>query len=133
MKKALLVVLIVLLIPIKADAVCRGERPNIINWDEQGFEKIKTTAYCVGHHTANGSKVHEGGCAASSEHMGDVAILYTLDGEYLGMYEVNDAGGTDAIRQGYVIDVYFENYTRCKDYMALTEGSVYVKWVKGVG
>lgn len=133
MKKALLVVLIVLLMPLKVYAVCRGEIPHTIKWDEQGFEKIKTTAYCVGEITANGSKVHEGGCAASKEHMGDIAILYTLDGEYIGMYEVNDAGGTDAIRQGYVIDVYFKTYTRCKDYMALTQGNVYVKWVKGEG
>lgn len=56
MKKALLVALIVLLIPLNSHAVCRGEIPNTIKWDEQGFKEIKTTAYCVGEITANGSK-----------------------------------------------------------------------------
>ena len=65
--------------------------------------------------------------------MGDVAILYTLDNEFLGYFIVNDAGGTDAIRNGYVIDVYRSDYDRCVEWMKLTGGKVKVKWVKGKG
>ena len=104
-----------------------------IDWDAQGFTAMKTTAYCMGHHTANGSAVHEGGCAASADHMGDLAVVYTRNGEYVGIYEVNDTGGTDAIREGRVIDVYFPTYELCEEYMKLTEGKCYVKWVKGNG
>ena len=50
-----------------------------IDFAGQGFVKMHTTAYCMGHHTANGSKVHTGGCACNP-HLGDVAIVYTLDG-----------------------------------------------------
>lgn len=104
-----------------------------IDWEAQGFTKMKTTAYVMGHHTANGSAVHNGGCAASAEHMGDVAILYTLDGTYLGMYECNDTGGTEGIQNGYVIDIYRQNMTQAENYMRITGGKVYVKWIKGAG
>ena len=91
------------------------------------------TAYCMGHHTANGSKVHEGGCACSPEHLGDVAIVYTLEGNFLGYYECNDTGGTEGLNAGTVIDIYRCNYTRCQSFMKLTRGRVWVKWVKGKG
>lgn len=99
------------------------------------FKKIYTTAYCCGEITANGSKVHYGGCASTKEHMGDLAILYTTDGDYIGTFECNDLGGTDAIRQGYVIDVYFPTMEECQAYMERVAPSqkVYVKYVKGEG
>lgn len=100
---------------------------------ENGFELIKTTAYCCGEITANGSKVHYGGCASSAEHMGDIALIYTIDGEFIGQFEVNDAGGTDAIRNGWVIDVYHESLDECKAYMEKTRGKCYVKYIHGEG
>lgn len=123
MKKKIVALLMIvcILTPIKASC------------EVDGLQKIKCTAYCCGEITANGSKVHEGGIAASAEHMGDVAELYTLDDEFLGYFEVNDAGGTDAIRNGYVIDVYRESYDRCVDWMKLTQGKVKVRWIKGKG
>lgn len=102
-------------------------------FEANGFTKISTTAYCCGEITANGSKVHYGGCASSKEHLGDLAILYTLDGYYIGTFECNDLGGTDAIRNGYVIDVYHPTYFECEQYMKLTRGKCYVKYIHGVG
>ena len=128
MRKRIIAVLITIsLMSVPAKADCNEF------FKDNGFQQIKTTAYCCGEITANGSKVHYGGCASSAEHMGDIAILYTIDGEYIGQFEVNDAGGTDAIRNGWVIDVYHPTYQECKDYMALTRGKVYVKYVKGEG
>lgn len=98
-----------------------------------GFEVMSATAYCMGTTTYNGSKVHEGGCAASKEHLGDVAIVYTLDGTFLGYYECNDTGGTEGLNNGYVIDVYRKNLTRCQMFMKVTKGKVLVKWVHGQG
>lgn len=101
---------------------------------ENGFQKVRTTAYCCGTTTANGSPVHYGGCASSAEHMGDLAVLYLPNGYYIGTFECNDLGGTDAIRNGYVIDVYFPTYFECKEYMRLVgNGKIYVKYVKGQG
>lgn len=124
MKKKILVMVLILCLLTPINASC--EMPD-------GFSKIKCTAYCCGEITANGSKVHEGGLAASKEHMGDVAELYTLEGEFLGYFECNDAGGTDAIRNGYVIDIYRKNYERCVEWMIKTQGKVLVRWIKGKG
>ena len=65
--------------------------------------------------------------------MGQVAIVYTLDGGYLGMYEVNDKGGTEGLKNGTVIDFYRRNYTQCQSFMKLTGGKVYAKWIDGKG
>lgn len=100
---------------------------------ENGFQKVRTTAYCSGTTTANGSPVHYGGCAGSPEHMGDIALLYLPDGYFIGAFEVNDTGG-EAIRNGYVIDVYFPTLFECKEYMRLVgNGRVYVKYIHGEG
>ena len=121
-----IVIMIVMLIPLSVNA-------EEIDFKAQGFEVMYTTAYHMGHHTANGSKVHHGGCACNKEHLGDVAIIYTLDGDFLGYYECNDTGGTEGLNKGVVIDVYRCNLTQCQSYMKITGGKVYVKWISGKG
>lgn len=103
-----------------------------IDFAGQGFVKMHTTAYHQGEITANGSKVHTGGCACNP-HLGDIAIVYTLDGQFLGIYECNDTGSTNGLTNGTVIDVYRNNYTQCEMYMKLTGGKVWVKWIEGNG
>lgn len=110
------------------------EEPKQIDFEGNGFQKMNTTAYDVGHHTANGSAVHEGGCACSIDHIGDVAIIYTLEGEFLGYFECNDTGAEGGgVRKGTVVDIYRTDYDRCVEWMELTQGKVWVKWIKGVG
>ena len=109
----------------------------------EGAKQIKATAYCLDGITASGQEVREGICAGPSwmvdEALPDgggnwVAMLWTSDGtEFLGYYEVTDKGGTDAIRNGYVIDVWKPDYESCKEFMALTQGKVLVKYVWSVG
>ena len=103
-----------------------------VDFVSQGFEVMNATAYCQGEVTANGSKVHSGGCACNP-HLGDIAIVYTLDGDYLGLYECNDTGGTDGLKNGTVIDIYRKNYTQCQSFMKITGGKVYVMWIEGKG
>ena len=105
-----------------------------IDFEGQGFETLYATAYCMGEVTANGSKVHVGGCACNP-HLGEVAIVYTLDGEYLGLYEVNDVGGTDGLKNGDVIDFYRPNLTMCRSLMKIIGPSqkVYVRFIDGKG
>jgi hypothetical protein len=100
--------------------------------DTSNMQLMHTTAYYRGHHTANGSKVHIGGCSCNP-HLGDVAIIYTVDGQYLGMYECNDTGGTQGLQNGTVIDVYRKNLTQCETWMKITGGKVYVLWIEGKG
>ena len=105
-----------------------------VNLEAHGFQVMHTTAYVVGHHTANGSPVHSGGCACSIDHIGDIAILYTLNGHFLGYYECNDTGAEGGgVRAGRVIDVYRCNMTHATGWMKLTGGKVYVKWITGNG
>lgn len=118
-------VLVIFLMTIRADA-------NEIDFEENGFQLMNATAYCMGHTTANGSPVHEGGCACSLDHIGDVAIVYTTDGHFLGYYECNDTGA-GGVRKGTVIDIYRTNYTMCSMFMKVTEGKVYVRWISGKG
>lgn len=100
----------------------------------QGFEVMSTTAYYCGEVTANGSQVHEGGCACSPDRIGQVAIIYTLDGEFLGYFECNDTGKEGGgVRKGTVVDIYKTTYDRCVEYMEQTGGKVYVKWIDGKG
>ena len=134
MSKRLIVCVIALIVwLVSIGAERREPHQEQIDFVGQGFTKMATTAYCMGHHTANGSAVHHGGCACSKEHLGQVAIIYTLDGDFLGYYECNDTGGTEGLNNGVVIDVYRCNYTQCKSYMKLTGGKVWVKWIDGEG
>ena len=89
----------------------KGEIPPR-DFESSGFVQMYTTAYCMGHTTANGSKVQSGGCACNT-HLGEVAEIYTLDGDFLGYYEVNDTGGSEGLQGGNVVDVYRCNLTQC--------------------
>lgn len=136
MRKAIVIIIAVIICIVSVGAERREQIPydNSIDFEANGFYVINTTAYIVGHHTANGSAVHHGGCACSIDHIGDIAILYTLNGHFLGYYECNDTGAEGGgVRAGNVIDVYRCNMTQAKNYMKLTGGKVYVKWIKGEG
>lgn len=137
MYRRLALITLAVVIWMASIGACRREQipqNNKANLEAHGFTVINTTAYTVGHHTANGSPVHSGGCACSLDHIGDIAILYTLDGHFLGYYECNDTGAEGGgVRRGTVIDVYRCNMTHAVGWMKLTGGKVYVKWIKGEG
>lgn len=111
-----------------------AERKEPLDFKAAGFEKISTTAYCTGHTTANGSKVHEGGCANSLDRIGQVAIIYSLEGEFLGYFECNDTGKEGGgVRAGNVVDIYRTDYDRCVEWMELTGGKCWIRWIEGEG
>lgn len=132
-KTAVIVLLILSLLVNSGYAEVETLKEQDIDWEAQGFTRMKTTAYCMGHHTAMGIPVHEGIAAASADHLRDVAIVYTTGGNFLGYYYCCDTGGTEGIQNGYVIDIYRRNLTQATSYMKITRGEVYVKWIKGEG
>ena len=132
MRKGLIITLAIIIWVVSIGAVRNEPHQEEIDFAGQGFQKMATTAYCMGHHTANGSAVHTGGCACNP-HLGEVAIIYTLEGQFLGYYECNDTGSSNGLVNGTVVDVYRNNLTQCEMYMRITEGHVWVKWVKGKG
>lgn len=100
--------------------------------DTSGMQLMHTTAYCLHGTTATGGTIRRG-IAACNTHVGDVAVIYSTDGKYLGTYEITDTGGTEGLHKGTVIDVWKCNYTQCQSWMKLTNGKVYVQWIEGNG
>ena len=100
--------------------------------DTSGMQLMHTTAYCLHGITATGGTARRG-IAACNTHVGDIAVIYSTDGKYLGTYEITDTGGTEGLQGGTVIDVWKCNYTQCESWMKLTNGKVYVQWIEGNG
>lgn len=105
-----------------------------IDFETAGFQKMHTTAYILQGTTASGGTTRPGICASSLDHIGDIAVVYTLDGQFLGMYECTDTGAEGGgVRAGRVLDVWRKNMTQATSYMKLTGGQVWVKWIEGDG
>lgn len=133
MRKTLIILLAIMICIVSVGAERNEPRQETIDFEANGFQKIYVTAYCVGHHTATGVPVHYGCMAVSKEHLGDAVLLYTVDGEFIDIFEGNDQGGTDAIRESRVVDVYFPTLEECRAFMARTGGVAYIKYISGVG
>lgn len=136
MRKYLIIILAIAVWILSIGAERNEPRQVTPDFEQAEFQKVYVTAYCCGTHTANGTPVHYGCMAVSNEHFGDVAILYTADGEYIDIFEGNDKGGTDAIREGRVVDVYFPTIEECRAFMAKVANSggfCYIKYISGKG
>lgn len=80
------------------------------------------TAYCVSGITASGEMTRAGICAGKQEWLGKTIILYQRlpddsIGEQIGIYECKDTGGTPGLKNGKVIDVWFEDLDQCQEFM----------------
>lgn len=75
---------------------------------------IEATAYCYGTTTASGKKVREGYAAMARGYMGKTAIVYEnfdgKPGDLIGIYEIEDTGGDERIKEGRCIDIYIPDY-----------------------
>ena len=113
----------------------RGEpHRESLDFEAAGFTKMHTTAYILQGTTADGGHTRPYICASSIDHIGDVAIVYTTDGDYLGLYLCTDTGAEGGgVRAGRTLDVWRKNMTQATSYMKLTNGEVYVKWIDGEG
>lgn len=120
---------LILLIGILLLAKGAGEPGKV---DTSGMQLMHTTAYCLHGVTATGGTTRRG-IAACNTHVGDIAVIFSTDGKYLGTYEITDTGGTEGLQRETVIDVWKCNYTQCESWMKLTNGKVYVQWIEGNG
>lgn len=82
---------------------------------------------CPGTTTYTGAHVREGIAAVSTEHIGDGALIWTVDGEYLGYWECLDKIGTG---KRTVIDVWEPDLDTAKAMMEKTGGRVMVSWIR---
>ena len=113
----------------------RGEpHQEEINFEAAGFQRMHTTAYILEGTTADGGHTRPYICASSIDHIGDLAVVFTLDGDYLGMYECTDTGREGGgVRAGTVLDVWRKNMTQATNYMKITGGECWVLWIEGDG
>lgn len=97
-------------------------------------QTVRCTCYLpTGQCTADGTIPYEGVIASNREHLGDIALLYTMDGEYIGMYECRDIGGGRMLRNGTAIDVYRDNMDRVREWIHTYGDYVQVIWIEAEG
>jgi 3D (Asp-Asp-Asp) domain-containing protein len=131
MRKVITILLLIVICLLSISASAEGLRyPEVFENSDIQWHKMATTAYMIHGTTATGGTTHPG-IAAADPYLGMVAMIYSMDGEFLGMYEVTDTGGTEAIRQGKVIDVWFPDLEQCKEWMRKTEGKCMVYFIDG--
>lgn len=94
------------------------------------------TAYCVTGVTKSGQITHDGICAAKEEWLGKYAAVFkrlpdNTCGEFIGIYEIADTGGTDGLKNGRVVDIWKPDLDSCQAFMNLVyeddcEGKVFI-------
>ena len=97
------------------------------------LQKVRCTCYLpTGNKTADGTVPYEGICASNRDHLGDVAVLYSCDGEFIGFFECRDIGGHRKLRNGTAIDIYRDSMDRAWEWVGEWGDYVYVYWIGGV-
>jgi len=132
MRKGIVITLCIIICLVSCGAE-RGERVNTV--DTSGMVTMYTTAYNLHGITANGGTTRPN-IAACNGHLGEIAVVYTIDGEYLTTVEITDTGGSEGMKAGVVLDVWFDTYEECVAWMlkvADSGGKCKVLFIKGQG
>lgn len=100
--------------------------------------KVHITSYIDDGTCASGEHTRIGVCAMKKEWIGKTAIVYLRDedgniGDVYGIYEIEDCGGTDGLKDGKVIDIWMPNLDSAKTVMKETNGLGYVQLVDAKG
>lgn len=97
-------------------------------------QEVKFTYYIwTGNHTASGVYPTIGMVASNNEHLGDIAMLYTADKEFIGYFECTDTGGTQGLKKGKVIDIYAHDMTTVYKFADEYGTNGYVLWIEADG
>lgn len=98
------------------------------------MQKVRCTCYLpTGHCTADGTMPYEGIIASNRQHLGDMCMIFDLDGNFIALMESRDCGGNRKLRNGTAIDVYRDNMERAKEWIATYGDYVQIVWVKADG
>ena len=91
--------------------------------------KVRCTCYIpTGNPTASGIYPHEGIIATNREHLGESAMLFTIDGEFIGYFDSMDTGGHEGLKNGTRIDVYRDTLDRAYEWVATYGDYVLIEW-----
>lgn len=117
---------------------------NVYASEEQPLlQKAHATAYCQSGTMASGQQTRDGVCAGMRDYLGCVIVVYQRlpdgsIGDYLGMWECLDTGGTDGLKNGTVVDIWQQDLESCQKFMDLVyedgcQGKVYIQVIEGKG
>ena len=99
--------------------------------------KMRVTCYTYpeGSITASGYEVREGIVAAKKDWMDALVVLYDMDMNFIGYFEVKDTGfgidkdgdGVGSIQEGTSIDVFRDDLDRCREWVKTYGDYCYVQ------
>ncbi len=121
---------------------------------EEPYLAVTTGYYAENPHGSHGDRMHEGYAAMAPDMYGCAVIVYEAVlnedneyelGDFITILEVKDTGygystgdgrpskirpdkgSTGTIEAGKHVDVYYDNYAHCAEWMKLTNGYVFVQ------
>lgn len=101
---------------------------------ELELQKVRCTCYLpTGHCTADGTVPYEGIIASNREHLGDMCMIFDMDGNFIDIMECRDCGGHKKLRNGTAIDVYRDSMERAKEWIATYGDYVQIIWIEAEG
>lgn len=104
---------------------------SFFDWQPQ---TVRCTCYiATGNRTADGTVPYEGIIASNREHLGQTAMLYTMEGQFIGYFEARDLGGHKMLRNGTAIDVYRDSLERAYEWVGEYGDYVQIIWLEADG
>lgn len=101
---------------------------------EVEMQTVRCTCYLpTGNKTADGTVPYEGIIASNREHLGDTALLYTMEGQFIGFFEARDCGGNRKLRNGSAIDVFRNDMAGAKEWIRTYGDYVQIIWLEADG
>lgn len=83
-----------------------------------GPAEMRVTCYTwTGNKTYSGNYPEEGICASSIENIGNIAVVYDKDMNFIGSYICADTGSAERLVSGESIDIYFDSKDKCYEFI----------------
>lgn len=90
---------------------------------------MRCTCYLpTGNRCYDGHPTVKGVISSNVEHVGQTAILFTMEDELIGVFECHDIGGNVQLRNGTAIDVYRDTMDEALEWVAIYGDYVKVLW-----
>ena len=98
------------------------------------MQKVRCTCYLpTGNKTYDGTVPYEGIIASNKEHLGDMCMIFDMDGNFIEMMECRDVGGHRKLRNGSAIDVFRNDMESAKEWVRTYGDYVMIIWIPAEG